>query len=257
VGKINKCGKKAVIYAVDSIKEIPVILNHFDKYPLITHKFSDYFIFKQCFEIIKQGEHLTERGLLEIISLKSNLNLGLPDNLKNAFPNIMAKDRPEYFFKGIPDPFWVSGFISGDGSFQIVLRNSNNQVFARLGIHLQVRELEVLKGMATYFKLYNIESSSPLVQLRNELMPAAQKQGKQMAQMIDQRDSSREQTKITEHAKKITISAVGLGSDRLEKSVNLQITKFSDIVNVIIPFFNLYPIAGTKSLDFKDFKKSL
>jgi len=39
------------------------------------------------------------------------------------------------------------------------------------------------------------------------------------------------------------------------KSVNLQITKFSDIVNVIIPFFNLYPIAGTKSLDFKDFKK--
>ena len=246
VGKINNCGKKAVIYAVDSIKEIPVILNHFDKYPLITHKLSDYFIFKQCFEIIKQAEHLTERGLLEIISLKSNLNLGLPDNLKNAFPNIMAKDRPEYFFKGIPDPFWVSGFISGDGSFQIVLRNSNNQVFARLGIHLHVRELEVLKGLATYFKLYNIESSSPLLHLRNE---------KQMAQMIAQRDSSREQTKVTEHAKKITISAVGLGSDRLEKSVNLQITKFSDIVNVIIPFFNLYPIAGTKSLDFKDFKK--
>ena len=246
VGKINNCGKKAVIYAVDSIKEIPVILNHFDKYPLITHKLSDYFIFKQCFEIIKQAEHLTERGLLEIISLKSNLNLGLPDNLKNAFPNIMAKDRPEYFFKGIPDPFWVSGFISGDGSFQIVLRNSNNQVFARLGIHLHVRELEVLKGLATYLKLYNIESSSPLLHLRNE---------KQMAQMIAQRDSYREQTKVTEHAKKITISAVGLGSGRLEKSVNLQITKFSDIVNVIIPFFKLYPIAGTKSLDFKDFKK--
>ena len=236
MGKINKCGKKAVIYAVDSIKEIPVILNHFDKYPLITHKFSDYFIFKQCFEIIKQGEHLTERGLLEIISLKSNLNLGLPENLKNAFPNIMAKDRPEYFFKGIPNPFWVSGFISGDGSFQIVLRNSNNQVFARLGIHLHVRELEVLKGLATYFKLYNLESSSP-------------------AQMKAQRDSYQEQTKVTEHAKKITISAVGLGSGRLEKSVNLQITKFDDIVNVIIPFFNLYPIAGTKSLDFKDFKK--
>jgi LAGLIDADG endonuclease len=255
MGKINKCGKKAVIYAVESIKEIPMILNHFDKDPLITHKLSDYFIFKQCFEIIKQGEHLTERGLLEIIRLKSNLNLGLPDNLKNAFPNIMAKNRPEYFFKGIPDPFWVSGFISGDGSFQIVLRNSNNQVFARLGIHLHVRELEVLKGLATYFKLYNIESSSPLLHLRNELMTDTHKQGKQMAPTIAQRDRYQEQTKVTEHAKKITISAVGLGSDRLEKSVNLQITKFDDIVNVIIPFFNLYPIAGTKSLDFKDFKK--
>jgi hypothetical protein len=227
VGKINKCGKKAVIYAVDSIKEIPVIISHFDKYPLITHKLSDYLIFKQCFEIVKQGEHLTERGLLEIISLKSSLNLGLPDNLKNAFPNITSKDRPEYFFKGIPDPFWVSGFISGDGSFQIVLRNSNHQVFARLGIHLHVRELEVLKGLATYFKLYNIESSTP----------------SSASAAIAQRDRG----KVTEHTKKITISA--------EKSVNLQITKFSDIVNVIIPFFNLYPIAGTKSLDFKDFKK--
>ena len=55
-----------------------VIISHFDKYPLITHKLSDYLIFRQCFETVKQGEHLTERGLLEIISLKSSLNLGLP-----------------------------------------------------------------------------------------------------------------------------------------------------------------------------------
>jgi hypothetical protein len=107
-GSISKSNKSA-IFAVESIKEIPVILSHFDKYPLITNKLSDYLIFKQCFDIIKQGKHLTPRsgGLLEIISLKSSLNLGLPDNLKNAnaFPYIMAKDRPEYVFKGIPDPF--------------------------------------------------------------------------------------------------------------------------------------------------------
>jgi hypothetical protein len=158
----------------------------------------------------------------------------------------MAKDRPEYFFKGIPDPFWVSGFISGDGSFQIVLRNSNNQVFARLGIHLHVRELEVLKGLATYFKLYNIDSSSL------SCSPVAFAKWKANGEKpIPQRDKA----KVTEHAKKITISAVGLGSDRLEKSVNLQITKFADIVNIIIPFFNQYPIVGMKSLDFKDFKR--
>ena len=85
VGNISKSGKKAVTYAVDSIKEIPVIINHFDKYPLITQKFLDYSIFKECFEIIKQGKHLTESGLLEIIALKSNLNLGLSLKLKEAF----------------------------------------------------------------------------------------------------------------------------------------------------------------------------
>jgi hypothetical protein len=92
------------IYSVDSIKDISVLLNHFDTYPLITQKSSDYLIFKQCFEIINKGEHLTERGLLEIISFKSTLNLGLPDYLKKAFPYIQGKDRPEYLYKGIPDP---------------------------------------------------------------------------------------------------------------------------------------------------------
>jgi len=45
VGNISK-SSKTVIFAVDSIKEIPVILNHFDNYPLLTQKLSDYFIFR-------------------------------------------------------------------------------------------------------------------------------------------------------------------------------------------------------------------
>jgi hypothetical protein len=143
-----------VIYAVDSIKEIPVIINHFDKYPLVTQKLSNYLIFKECFEFIKQDKHLTERGLLEIIGLKSNLNLGLSFKLKEAFPNIVEINRGEYKFNGILNPYWVSGFTSGEGSFHIVTRNSNNEVFARFSIHLHIRDLEVLKGLSTYLKSY-------------------------------------------------------------------------------------------------------
>jgi len=40
------------------------------------------------------------------------------------------------------------------------------------------------------------------------------------------------------------------------ETVSLQITKFSDIVNIIIPFFEKYEIVGIKSLDFFDFKKA-
>ena len=242
VGSISK-SKKVVIFAVDSIKEISVIINHFDKYPLITHKLSDYLIFKQCTEIIKQlaggSEHLTERGLLDIISLKSNLNLGLPNNLKNAFPNIKAKDRPEFIFKGIPDPFWVTGFTSGDGSFHIVLKNGPRQdrksgVFARFSIHLHIRELEVLKGIATYLNLY-------------PSCIAAGGYG----------------TNFFYHSLLFTAYATkepaGGPADKkiiiLEKSANLQIAKFADILDIIIPFFNQYPILGMKSLDFEDFKK--
>nr|WUR10563.1 LAGLIDADG homing endonuclease [Elmerina hispida] len=211
-GTISQSGKSA-IFAVESVKDLPLIINHFDKYPLITQKISDYLIFKQCYEIFTKNEHLTETGLLKILSLKSSLNLGLPDTLKSAFPNIKQKDRPEYFFNGIPDPFWVSGFTSGDGSFHVVdVKNKGKTtgVLARFSIHLHVRDLEVLKGLSTYFKSLNsnIESTE-------------------------------------EKSKNIIIS---------ENSANLQISKFSDVTNILIPFFNKYPILGVKSLDFKDFQ---
>jgi hypothetical protein len=45
---------------------------------------------------------------------------------------------------------------------------------------------------------------------------------------------------------------VGISDD---KSVHLQIAKFTDINEKIIPFFEKYSIEGVKSLDFEDFKK--
>ena len=40
----------------------------------------------------------------------------------------------------------------------------------------------------------------------------------------------------------------------LQDVVQLQITTFSDVINIIIPFFEKYPVLGQKSLDFLDFK---
>jgi hypothetical protein len=182
---------------------------------------SDYLLFKQCFEIIEKGEHLTEKGLLEIkiIGLKNSLNLGLPNYLKLAFPNILLINRPEYLFYGIPDPFWISGFTSGDGSFHIVIINPDkkSRVFARFSIHLHVRELKVLKGIANYLNSY--PSLVPFTVNRNISL------------------------NVTETDKKISIF-------KNSNSASLQITKFSDIFNIIIPFFNKYRILGIKSLDF-------
>lgn len=192
VGNISQ-SNNIVIYAVDSIREIDVIINHFDKYSLITQKLSDFLIFKQCFNLIKQKKHLTDKGLLEILSLKGSLNLGLPDNIKNVFPNIKIKERSKYEFKGIPSSLWISGFISGDGSFHIVfsLKKKTGSVFLRFSVHLHIKDLEVLEGISTYLK------------------------GK---------DSLN---------KKITLS---------KNSANLQMTKYSDIVDIIIPFFDNNPI---------------
>ena len=55
VGTITKDKLNTANFNVWSIKDIQIIINHFDKYPLVTAKHYDYLIFKQCFEIIKNG----------------------------------------------------------------------------------------------------------------------------------------------------------------------------------------------------------
>jgi len=227
IGKIRKSGENCVQYVVESFKELPVIVNHFDNYPLVTAKVSDFLLFKQCFEMIKNGEHLTEEGLLKIVTLKSSLNWGISDKLTKAFPLVIPVNRLEYKFKGIPDPFWIAGFTSGDGSFHIRfhirLRKLNTDIGYGVSLvysfHLHIRDLDVLKGLATYF------SSNSLC--------------------ICEMTSKCKNLKSKE--KKVSISK--------DKSVHLKIAKFTDINEKIIPFFEKYPIEGVKSLDFEDFKQ--
>ena len=53
VGKIYKNNKDSDQYRVESIKELEIIINHFDNYGLITQKWSDFQLFKQVIELLK------------------------------------------------------------------------------------------------------------------------------------------------------------------------------------------------------------
>lgn len=159
---INYTSTSKAVFSVESFQDLDIIINHFDKYPLVSAKKNDYLIFKQCFELIREGEHLNEKGLLKIISLKHSLNLGLPENLIEAFKdkidNITKMKKSPFVFTGIPDPYWLSGFTSGDGSFNLKLGKSNFtsigfRVQLRFGIGLHIRELELIKGIASYLNL--------------------------------------------------------------------------------------------------------
>jgi len=61
-------------YRVSSLKNLNIIINHFDNYPLITQKKADYLLFKQAIDIIKNKEHLSLEGLLKIVEIKASLN---------------------------------------------------------------------------------------------------------------------------------------------------------------------------------------
>lgn len=85
VGSITKQGPKSIQYRVTSIKDLKVIISHFDKYPLMTNKWADFELFKQAVELIERGEHLTTEGLKKLVSIKASMNRGLSDKLKTKF----------------------------------------------------------------------------------------------------------------------------------------------------------------------------
>jgi len=89
VGKIYKDGNDTSTYRVSSLKNLRIIINHFDKYPLITQKLADYLLFKQSVDLIEKKQHLTMEGLTKLVSIKASLNLGLSEKLQESFPNIV------------------------------------------------------------------------------------------------------------------------------------------------------------------------
>lgn len=59
---------------------IEKICPFFNKYTLLTAKKNDFELFKQGLEIIKNGEHLTDKGFIKIQEIASQMNRQKPRN---------------------------------------------------------------------------------------------------------------------------------------------------------------------------------
>jgi group I intron endonuclease len=206
VGKISKLGKESIQFRVYSIKELEIIINYFDKYPLITKKWEDYQLFKQAFLLIKNKEHLSIEGLRKIVGIKASLNKGISEELTKYFPEIIIVKRPIVLDQSIRDPAWLAGFVSGEGCFLVDISKSSSsnlgeKVQLKFKISQHNRDEQLLKSFVKYL-------------------------------------------------------GCGIYSQTLGYSYGeFIVTKFSDINEKIIPFFEKYPIHGVKQKDFLDFKQ--
>jgi hypothetical protein len=104
VGNVYRQGSQYIQYCVESVKALKVIINHFEKYPLITQKQADYELFKKAVELMEQKEHLTLEGLRKIVAIRASMNLGLPSTIEAAFPDIIPVLRPPVLNQRIEDP---------------------------------------------------------------------------------------------------------------------------------------------------------
>jgi len=145
--------------------------------------------------------HLTINGLKQIINIKASMNLGLNDIVKSEFSEIKPVERVIIQTTNIPDPNWVSGFVSGEGNFDPGIKIQESckigfQVYLRFRVTQHVRDTKLMELLIKYFGAGRIENS--------------------------------------------------------RQAVNFVVSNFSDLNQIIIPFFKKYPILGIKQLDYLD-----
>jgi hypothetical protein len=126
-GNIQFNTNNSVNYQIRDINSIKTILiPHFDKYPLITQKQSDYILFKEIVKLLENGEHLNPEGLNKILNFKASLNNGISDSVLAHFPVIQKVPRAEVKLPDLIDYNWLAGFFSGDGCFFVNISKTNN-----------------------------------------------------------------------------------------------------------------------------------
>lgn len=156
VGRINRVrSKNHFIYVVNSVKDLhEVIIPHFDKYPLLTIKGVTFVLFKEIVRMLYYKEHLSEQGLLKIMSIKAIMNKRNTKIFKDV--ELLPIEMPVLASAKVSDitPEWITGFTDAEGCFLLHVRfiPSRNrwQASARFSLVQHSRDVELFKTIIAY-----------------------------------------------------------------------------------------------------------
>ena len=130
---------------------IKVIIPHFIKYPLISHKYSDFVLWSKVVELMSTKQHLTPIGFKTILSYCASINTGLSQKVALAHPNVVPADRLGVNLPTNLHPEWVSGFVAGDGGFSIGIRKTTGQIYFRFHIAQHSRDQQLMQMFISFF----------------------------------------------------------------------------------------------------------
>ena len=85
-------------------------------------------------ELMNNKAYLNYEGFRKIVSTRASINLGLSEVHKSEFLNLKPVPRPLINTTQIPDPKWLSGFVSGEGFFFIHIHKTKSH---KIGYQIQ------------------------------------------------------------------------------------------------------------------------
>lgn len=149
--------KNIAVYRVSNLQNIKeIIIPHFKKYPLITKKSIDFNLWSIVIDMIYNKEHLKKSGFLTILTYYAYINRGISKKVLKFYPKISPVIRAKVDLPLNLNPYWVSGFVAGDGGFSLIIRPSKSsvlkqQVSCRLHITQHIKDLELMKLFSKFF----------------------------------------------------------------------------------------------------------
>jgi len=156
VGSIHLSSTRDIVnYSIDSIKGFNNLINHLEKYPLLTQKAADFLLFKKAVELVNDKAHLTVEGLEKMVNIKASMNLGLSDVLKSEFPGYIPVERPVINYDNIKlNPSWISGFISAEGNFDVRMPATGSKLGYRVQLRFRIsqhsRDFRLMQKIVEY-----------------------------------------------------------------------------------------------------------
>jgi hypothetical protein len=167
VGQVyNRSDRRISVYRVSNINDLnDKIIPHFYKYPLISKKSIDFLLWVKVIKIILNKEHLTKSGFLIILSYYASINRGMSKKVLKFYPNIKPYEKPSVNLPEILNPYWVSGFVAGDGGFSIYVRpisksSSSEKVNCRFHVAQHIKDIELMKLFIDFFKCGTVYTRS-------------------------------------------------------------------------------------------------
>lgn len=171
VGSVSIVGKDAR-FRVRSRSELKVIITHFNKYPLQTTKALNFAYFCEILSLINNKVHTNVPGFLKLASLINRLNKPLSESLLTKLVELGPLPKIEFETSSslnisnkvqILNPWWISGFATGEGSFTYFTRtrvNSEGKTVKDYSLVFEIsqrtQDLHILNLIVSYFNVGNV-----------------------------------------------------------------------------------------------------
>ena len=121
-------------------------------------------MFSSIIELILLNKHSDIQGLNQFLNIRSSMNNGLSDKLKLAFPKFKPVERPSIINESIFDPYWLVGFVDGEGNFYVNMKKSSSklgyQVILVFSIYQHSRDSLLLKILINFLECGYVEIPS-------------------------------------------------------------------------------------------------